>query len=260
MFWVCVCESLHCLNFIFIKQIMCLICAKDSKFENSTLVTFLTQRNTWSPEPLHFHILTWIVRYIWPVQTLAMSSVTALLNYEWWHRNRKFCQIKGFSNIQSFRLSCHNSSLSQQPDKQNSSYWAYSCNHWMNLLCAAAVVCESFFEEEVDFGIIGVSAIWDNMSIHKNRLWNEKVYQKDETKRCISISNDWLDFYWLLQGSAEYTKYQQVSCSLLATICVLKFNFTANFRGAIQKQWYYITAETQTLWGRKKNQGVIWST
>lgn len=59
----------------------------------------------------------------------------------------------------------------------------------MNLLCAAAVVCEFLFEEEVDLGIIGVSAIWDNMSIHKNRLWNETVYQKDETKRCISISN-----------------------------------------------------------------------
>lgn len=128
-------------------------------------------------------------------------------------------------------LLCHISSLSQQPGKQNSSYWAHSCNHWMNLLCAAAVVCESFFEEEVDFGIIGVSAIWDNMSIHKNRLWKEKVYQKDETKSCISVSNKWFDVYWLLQGSAEYSKYQQVNV-LLAVICVciLKFYFSANFQ------------------------------
>lgn len=108
----------------------------------------------------------------------------------------------------------------------------------MNLLCAAAVVCESFFEEEVDFGIIGVSAIWDNMSIHKNRLWNEKVYQKDETKRCINISNKWFTDCFKEVLNIPNMNRQMAPCCQPCVLSTSNFISHQIFRGAVEKQWY----------------------
>lgn len=53
----------------------------------------------------------------------------------------------------------------------------------MNLFGAPVVVGQFFFEEEIHLSIVGISAIWDNMCIHKHRFLQKKY------EECVNDKN-----------------------------------------------------------------------
>lgn len=60
--------------------------------------------------------------------------------------------------------------MSSIAQEKRFTYGTYSSDHGVNLLGAAAVVHQLLFEEEVNFSIVGVSAIGNEMSTHKSGL------------------------------------------------------------------------------------------